>query len=142
MLLILARLLGKEMAQRLAEEMGARLVAIDTITAFEAAVAGQARYRSYLWAISDCFKRQGVTIILTAEASSPFVPQEVSAAGVSFIADNVIFLRYLNLGGERRRGLGVLKMRGSRHDPCLREFVIAPGRIAVGDRVDGAVAAS
>jgi circadian clock protein KaiC len=33
-------------------------------------------------------------------------------------------LRYVELYGEMRRGLTVLKMRGSKHDKVIREFTI------------------
>lgn len=115
-----------------ADALGARLVAIDSITAFEATVPNLARYQSYLWAINDYFKRNRVTAIMTTEAPDPFAPLEISTRGVSFVADNIIFLRYVEVDGEIKRAVGVLKMRGSRHDRHLRELVIDPPRLAVG----------
>jgi circadian clock protein KaiC len=119
-----------------AEQIGAKMVVIDSITAFEAAVPDLAKYQSHLWAIADYFKRNGVTVIMTTEAKGPFEPLEISTAGVSFIADNIIFLRYVEVGGEIKRVVGVLKMRGSRHDKHLRELLIDPPKIAVGPALE------
>lgn len=118
--------------QERADKLGAKVVVIDSISAFEAAVPDLARYQSYLWAITDYFKRQGITIILTAEAHGPFEGLEISARNVSFLADNIIFLRYVESGAEVERVIGVLKTRGSGHDRALRELVIDPPRLTVG----------
>ena len=40
------------------------------------------------------------------------------------INDLIILLRYVEMFGEMRRGLTVLKMRGSRHDKDIRELMI------------------
>lgn len=115
-----------------AAQLQARLVVIDSISAFAAAVPDSARYQSYLWAVNDHFKRSGVSPIMTAEVPGPFAGLEIGATGVSFLADNVIFLRYVLAANELRPAVGVLKMRGSRHDLRLRELVIDPPRLAIG----------
>jgi len=127
-----------------ARRLGARMVVIDSITAFQAAVPDLAKYQSYMWAINDHFKRAGVTIILTTEVADALGSLQISAQRVSFLADNIIFLRYVEIDGEILHGLGVLKMRGSRHDRHLRELVIDPPHIAIGRRLArlGLVAAS
>ncbi|MBI4498691.1 MAG: circadian clock protein KaiC [Chloroflexi bacterium] len=119
-----------------ADRMGAKLVAIDSISAFEATVPNLSKYQSYLWAISDYFKRKGITAFLTTEIPVPFEALAISTRNVSFVADNIIFLRYVELGGEVKRVVGVLKMRGSRHDVALREYIIEAPRIAVGARLE------
>lgn len=127
-----------------AQRLGARMVVIDSVTAFQAAVPDPAKYQSYMWAINDHFKRKGVTVILTTEVPGIFGPLEISAERVSFVADNIIFLRFVELEGEIRRAVGVLKMRGSRHERRLRELVIDPPRIAIGRplALDGLAAAT
>jgi len=115
-----------------AERLGASLLVIDSISAFEAAVPDRAKYQNYLWAINDYFKRKGVTVILTTEVPNPFAPLEISTRGVSFVADNVIFLRYMDVEGQIKPAIGALKMRGSRHDAALRELIIDPPRLAIG----------
>lgn len=115
-----------------ADRLGAQIVAIDSITAFEAAVPQRARYQSYLWAITDYFKRRGVTVIMTAEVANPFALHEITTRGVSFLADNLILLRYVQAGEQVRRAIMALKTRGSAHDRRIRELEIAPRRVAVG----------
>jgi len=48
----------------------------------------------------------------------------VTEANISTITDTIILLRYAEIMGEMRRGITVLKMRGSQHDKGIREFNI------------------
>ena len=48
----------------------------------------------------------------------------VTETHISTITDSIILLRYVEMLGEMRRGLAVLKMRGSTHDKDIREFTI------------------
>ena len=53
-------------------------------------------------------------------------------SGVSYLADNVIFLRYLEIHGEIRKAIGVLKKRTSDFGKTLREYSITPYGLKVG----------
>lgn len=130
------------MKQR-ADALGARMVVIDSISAFEAAVPDPGQYHSYMWAINDYFRRDGVTVVMTTEVGV-FGPLEISAQQVSFVADNIIFLRFAEIDGEIKPAVGVLKMRGSANDRHLRELIVDPPRIALGQPLSqlGLVAAS
>jgi circadian clock protein KaiC len=48
----------------------------------------------------------------------------ITEAHISTITDSIILLRYVEMYGEMRRGITVLKMRGSLHDKDIREFSI------------------
>ena len=52
---------------------------------------------------------------------------EVPVSGISSIVENLAALRYVEHRARSRRLLSVVKVRGSRFDPALREFVIAGG---------------
>jgi len=47
-----------------------------------------------------------------------------TGTGKTLVADAILLLRYVELMGEIRRGLAVLKMRGSWHDNAIREYKI------------------
>jgi circadian clock protein KaiC len=114
----------------------AKHVVIDSITALNAAVPEPGKHQSYLWAITDYFKRKGVTLIMTNEAADPFEALVISARGMSFVVDNIIFLRYVEVLGEIKRAVGILKARGSRHTRFIHELIIDPPALAVGSRLD------
>lgn len=48
----------------------------------------------------------------------------ITETHISTITDSIILLRYVEMYGEMRRGLTVLKIRGSMHDKDIREFTI------------------
>jgi circadian clock protein KaiC len=56
----------------------------------------------------------------------------VAEANISTLTDSIILLRYVEMHGEMRRGLTVLKMRGSVHDKEIREFVISNTGLHIG----------
>ncbi|MBF6600037.1 MAG: AAA family ATPase [Dehalococcoidia bacterium] len=116
-----------------AEAIGARCVVIDTITAMEASAHQPGKYQSYLWAIVDYFKRVGVTVAMTYESAAQTELPEAGVNHISFIADSIINTKLTTRDGELRRTLTVLKMRGSGHDKAVREYIIEPPRIAIGD---------
>ena len=118
-----------------AQQVGARRIVIDSITAIAAAVPEVATYRYYLWAIMDYCKQWGITVIMTAEADGPVQALTNSTRGMTFVADTIIVLRYVEMEGDLKRAVGVLKMRGSGHDTSLHELLIDPPHLAVGPRL-------
>jgi len=56
---------------------------------------------------------------------------------LSYLADNIIFLRHLELGGELRKAIGILKKRTSDFERMLREFEITPNGIKVNKPLTG-----
>ena len=61
----------------------------------------------------------------------------MSSQGISFVSDNVILLRYVEMGSRLTRAISVLKMRGSGHDPMLREFEVTPKGIRILEAFEG-----
>jgi circadian clock protein KaiC len=54
-----------------------------------------------------------------------------NAVDASYLADNVILLRYFEANGEVRQAISVFKKRGSSHERTLRRFEIT-SRLARG----------
>jgi circadian clock protein KaiC len=106
------------------DEIGARRVVIDSLMDIEIATPNKVRFKDYVYSLVNEFRSQGITSILTNEIPELFGPLQLSAQGISFISDNVILLRYVEIGSVLRRGISVLKMRGRDHDKAVREFQI------------------
>ena len=58
---------------------------------------------------------------------------EATEVGVSSIIDTWIVLRDIELGGERNRGLYIIKSRGMKHSNQVREFLITSNGIHLED---------
>lgn len=103
---------------------GARRIVLDSLKDIELATSDKVRYKDYIYALVNEFRRQGITSLLTSEVADMFGDFTVSEFGISFVTDNVILLRYVEMEGHIARALSVLKMRGSEHDKSVREYQI------------------
>jgi circadian clock protein KaiC len=113
------------------EQNGAALVMIDSISGYRLSVHGDELVRQ-LHALSKYLQSMGVAVILINEIEEVVGEFRVSNVGISYIADNIIFLRYLEVRGELRRAIGVLKKRLSDFEKTLREYAITQNGIKVG----------
>lgn len=106
-------------------EIDARRVVIDSLMDIEIATPDKIRFKDYVYSLVNDFRSRGITSVLTNEIPELFGPLQLSAHGISFISDNVILLRYVEMGSVLRRGISVLKMRGHDHDKTVCEFEIS-----------------
>lgn len=111
--------------KRAASASGATRVVIDSIAELEHSATRQ-RFADYLWALVGALRHGGATTLVTSETSAFFGPAFELAHGLSYVADNVVLLRYTELASEIHRALVVVKMRDSNHVKSLVEFEIDP----------------
>ena len=113
------------------EQQKARIVMIDSISGYRLSVRGN-ELVSHLHALCKYLQNMGVAVLLINEVETitgDFRPTEI---GISYMADNIVFLRYLEMQGELRKAIGVLKKRMSDFEKTLREFEITRYGIKVG----------
>lgn len=60
-----------------------------------------------------------------------------SSLDASYLADNVLMLRYYEHDGEVRQAISVFKKRGSLHERTIRRFEMDDTGIHVGDTLRG-----
>lgn len=92
----------------------------DSLTSMSLGVTSDRRFKELVYAISKHMRVCGVTLLVTMEAPQLLGAQELSGQGVSFIADNLIQLRYIETERRLERGVSVLKARGIQHETELR----------------------
>jgi len=119
--------------QRLVQDTGARRLVIDSISSFEIGMADEIKYTDYIWALTDFFKASGVSVLLTHEMHDLAQVSELTKHGISFMADNLLLLRYQAQGPYMKRYLRVVKMRGSGHANTMRELRIGDDRVSLED---------
>ena len=98
-------------------------VAIDSISALER-VSTLKGFREFLLTLNTLFKENGITTLCTATTANLIGSKSITESNVSTNTDLIILLRYVEVYGEIKRGLAVLKMRGSSHNKDIREFKI------------------
>jgi circadian clock protein KaiC len=100
-----------------------RRVAVDSLSAFER-VSTKKSFREFVFALTSTIKHLELTGLFTNTTSMLTGCESITETHISTIADTFILLRYVELRGEMRRGLTVLKMRGTFHDKDIREYEI------------------
>ncbi len=67
------------------------------------------------------------------------VPRRIptNSDGISYLVDNAIFIRYLEINGQLRKAVGVLKKRLSDFEKTLREIEITSQGVQVGKPLTG-----
>ncbi|MFL5927681.1 MAG: RAD55 family ATPase [Gaiellaceae bacterium] len=109
-------------------------VVVDSLAELSFAARETERLPAYVWALGGFVRAAGGTSIFTNELAA--LGQSGGLGGLSFLFNNVFFLRYLELNSELARGLSILKMRQSDHEKGLIRFTIDSHGIAFGDRID------
>jgi circadian clock protein KaiC len=105
------------------EAYGPDRVAVDSLSALER-VAPLKSFREFVIGLVSFVKHQEIPGLFTSTTSSLLGGDSITETHLSTITDSIILLRYVEMHGQMRRGLTVLKMRGSLHDKEIREFTI------------------
>jgi circadian clock protein KaiC len=118
-------------ARNVVREVGARRAVFDSLTTMRLGVASERRYKEMIYAIAKHMRAAEVSLFLTVESEQLLGSAVLTGHGVSFIADNLIQLRYVEIGGRLERAISVLKARGIQHDSELRSVTIGAGGLQV-----------
>ncbi len=109
-------------------ELGATRVVIDSISGFEMALAPAFRedFRESLYRLIGALTGLGVTIYSTVEVvdREGSTGMQLTGHQVSFLTDDIISQRYVEIEGELRKAMVVVKMRGSNHSREFRTYEI------------------
>jgi circadian clock protein KaiC len=99
-----------------------KVVIVDPVTNL-GNVASETDVKAMLTRLLDEMKSDQTTALFTTltGAGSPLEQTEV---GMSSLADTWLLLRDIEIGGERNRGLYILKSRGMAHSNQIREFLL------------------
>jgi circadian clock protein KaiC len=113
--------------------IGAKRVVIDSLVGFEMALAPgfRADFRESLYRMIAALTGAGITILSTVEVEDSFTGLPFSHFAISFLTDDIIRFRYVEIDGQLRKVMVVVKMRGGNHSKDIREYVITDKGIVV-----------
>jgi circadian clock protein KaiC len=115
-----------------AVEQGAKVVVIDSLNGYLNAVPDERFLIIHLHELLTYLGQRGVVSILVGVQSGVLGGAMNNSVDASYLADNVILLRYFEAAGEVRQAISVFKKRGSAHERTLRRFEVGPGGLRVG----------
>jgi len=116
----------------LIEKKGIKRALVDSVTNFEKLANNLAELREIETDVVNFFKREEITTMLLKENSSILGGWNISKNKIPFIVDSYLIMRYLELESEIKRGIMVLKMRGSDHTKDIRQYKIEKYGIRIG----------
>lgn len=118
------------------EKNNTRLVMLDSLTAFNSTFLSENWSKNELIKTLDSLRKflfdKNVTVLMTNEVPNITGDFQVTDDQISYLADNIIILRYLELDGGIHKAIGVLKKRLSSFETKLRKFQITEYGLEVG----------
>lgn len=118
-------------------ERKAKRAVLDSLSGFELALSAIFRdnFRESLYRLVSVLTGMGVTVMMTAELEDRYEELRFSSYGNAFLADAIIMQRYIELDGQLKRVISVVKVRGSAHSKHIRFFEVTQDRINIGARL-------
>lgn len=118
----------------LIKKNNAKRVVIDSLSGFELALAPIFRenFRESLYRLTSVLTNMGVTVLMTAELEDRYTDLRFSSYSNAFLTDAILVLRYVEIGGQFKRVISVVKVRASNHSKDIRFFDIARDSIKIG----------
>jgi circadian clock protein KaiC len=115
------------------QRVGAKRLVIDSLVGFEMALAPGFRmdFRESLYRMIGALTGAGVTILSTVEVEDTFTAMPFSHYAISFLTDDIIRMRYVEIDGQLRKVMVVIKMRGGNHSKDIREYVITEHGVVI-----------
>lgn len=121
------------------KEIGCKRLVIDSLVGFEMALAPDFRadFRESLYRMIGALTRLGVTIVSTVEVEEDFTSMGLSNFTISFLADDILRLRYASINGQLRKILMVVKMRRSAHSIDMCGYEVTDKGLKIGEPLRG-----
>lgn len=115
----------------------ARRLVLDSLSSLALGAVSERRFKEIVYALTKHLRGIGVTSMMNLEVAELLGAPQLSGHGLSFAADNVLYLRYTDFGGRLARALAVIKARGMEHDTRLCEMTIGAEGIVVTESANG-----
>ncbi len=118
--------------QQHVENENARMVVLDSLNGYLQSMPGEQFLAVHLHELLAYLSNRGVlTLMVLAQAGTIGSPLQ-SAVDVSYLADNILLLRYFEMQGEVRQAISTIKRRSGSHEHTIRELKLGPDRIHIG----------
>jgi circadian clock protein KaiC len=115
-----------------AADNGAKVIVIDSLNGYLNAMPDVRFLNTHLHEILTYLGQRGVVTFLIGVQQGMVGGMMSSAMDVSYMADNVLILRYFEADGAVHKAISVFKKRGSQHETTLRRFTLSSRGIEVG----------
>jgi circadian clock protein KaiC len=122
---------------RTIEDISAKRVFVDSMTQLERITQDPVQLREIMYTFLNGLLRYDITALVTQEDAFITGNMSVAEAGLSYIVDTIIQLRYVEISSSIDRALFVLKHRASNHDKSIRRMLITSSGIEINEAFEG-----
>jgi circadian clock protein KaiC len=120
------------LVQQHVENENVRMVVLDSLNGYLQSMPGEQFLAVHLHELLAYLSNRGVlTLMILAQAGTIGYRLE-SSVDVSYLADNILLLRYFENQGEVRQAISTIKRRSGSHEHTIRELKLGPDRIRIG----------
>jgi circadian clock protein KaiC len=91
------------------------------------------KFLEFVVGLNGLLKSEKVTSLFTNTTSTLLGGSLISETHLSTLTDNIVMLKYVEVEGDMKRAVSLLKTRGSQHDKLLREYMVTDQGVSVGE---------
>jgi circadian clock protein KaiC len=117
------------------DEFGARLIVIDSLNGYNQAMPGNNFLTAHMHEMLGYLNQQGILTIVIVAQHGIVGSNMASPVDLSYLADNVLLLRYFENAGRVYKAISVIKKRTGHHEEAIRELRFTSKGIQVGQEL-------
>ncbi len=121
-----------EQVREAVEEGGVRMVVIDSIGGYLTAMLDENFLLSQMHEFLNYLRRRGIVVVLVMAQHGFLGPAMATPVDVSYLADNVVLLRYFEAAGQLLKAISVVKKRAGWHETAIREYRVDSAGVRAG----------
>lgn len=114
------------------EERDVRMIVLDSLNGYLQSMPGEKFLPIHLHELLAYLGNRGVVTMMVLAQAGMLGSSLQSAVDVSYLADNILLLRYFESHGEIRQAISTVKRRSGGHEHTIRELKLGPDRINIG----------
>ena len=121
-----------DMVRGYVEKHGVRAVLIDSLNGFLQAMPGEQFLSLHLHELLTYLNNRGIVTLMILAQMGLVGSAMQTPIDVSYLADNILVLRYFETKGEVRQAISMMKKRSGGHERSIRELRFGDNTIKVG----------
>lgn len=115
------------------EERNALLTVIDSLNGLLNAMPGEAYLAIQMHELLMFLSQRSVVTLLVLSQAGILGASLDSPVDLSYLADNMLLLRYFEAAGKVRKAISAVKNRSAQHEDTIREILLRDGKIEIGE---------
>ena len=113
------------------------MVVIDSVNGYLNAMPDERFLSTHMHELLTYLGQRGIVTILVAVQQGMLGGSMSTTIDASYLADNIVMLRYFEHDGEVKQAVSVFKKRASSHERSIRQFSMSSRGIEVGAALRG-----